>query len=120
MYLGAMFAVRGFLDALTSELYHDKVKITLTAVDLPAVKTPQFDRARKRMGGRGPAGATGFPAGIGGARDLRNLRRLSPRLGVVATAQDSPSDTAHAETYVKDSAITTKIKTRLAAEHITA
>jgi hyperosmotically inducible protein len=37
---------------------------------------------------------------------------------VVATAQDSHSDTAHAETYVKDSAITAKIKTRLAAEHI--
>lgn len=38
---------------------------------------------------------------------------------MVATAQDSNSDTAHAKTYVKDSAITTKIKTRLAAEHIT-
>jgi hyperosmotically inducible protein len=36
----------------------------------------------------------------------------------VAIAQDSHSNTAHAETYVKDSAITTKIKTRLAAEHI--
>jgi len=38
---------------------------------------------------------------------------------VVANAQDSHSTTAHAETYVKDSAITTKIKTRLAAEHVT-
>ena len=38
---------------------------------------------------------------------------------VVANAQDSHSDTAHAEAYVKDSAITTKIKTRLAAEHAT-
>lgn len=38
---------------------------------------------------------------------------------MVATAQDSHSDTAHAETYVKDSAITTKIKTRLAADHVT-
>ena len=38
---------------------------------------------------------------------------------VAATAQDSHSDTARAETYVKDSAITTKIKTRLAADHIT-
>jgi len=37
---------------------------------------------------------------------------------VVATAQDSHSDTAHAETYAKDSAITTKIKTRLAAAHL--
>jgi hyperosmotically inducible protein len=38
---------------------------------------------------------------------------------MVATAQDSNSDTAHAETYAKDSAITTKIKTRLAADHLT-
>ena len=38
---------------------------------------------------------------------------------VAATAQNSHSDAAHAETYVKDSAITTKIKTRLAAEHVT-
>jgi hyperosmotically inducible protein len=38
---------------------------------------------------------------------------------IAATAQDSHSDAAHAETYVKDSAITTKIKIRLAAEHVT-
>jgi hyperosmotically inducible protein len=37
---------------------------------------------------------------------------------VLATAQDSRSDTAHAETYAKDSVITTKIKTRLAAAHV--
>lgn len=37
---------------------------------------------------------------------------------VVATAQDAHSDTAHAETYAKDSTITTKIKTRLAAAHV--
>lgn len=38
---------------------------------------------------------------------------------MVATAQDSHSDAAHAETYVKNSAITTEIKARLAAEHVT-
>jgi len=38
----------------------------------------------------------------------------------VALAADDPnSDTSHAVAYVKDSAITTDIKTRLAAEHIT-
>jgi hyperosmotically inducible protein len=37
---------------------------------------------------------------------------------MVAIAQDSHSDTAHAETYVKNSAITMKIKARLAAEHV--
>ena len=37
---------------------------------------------------------------------------------VVANAQDSPSDTARAVTYVKDSAITANIKARLAAQHV--
>jgi hyperosmotically inducible protein len=34
-------------------------------------------------------------------------------------ADDSTSDTAHAMVFVKDSAITTEIKSKLAAEHIT-
>jgi NAD(P)-dependent dehydrogenase (short-subunit alcohol dehydrogenase family) len=52
VYCGAKFAIRGFLDALRSELYHDNIKITLTSVDLPAVNTPQFDWARNKMGRR--------------------------------------------------------------------
>jgi hyperosmotically inducible protein len=40
-------------------------------------------------------------------------------LGSVAVAQDSDTDRAHAKSFVKDSAITTKIKSKLAAEHIT-
>ena len=50
IYCGAKSAIRGFLDSLRSELIHDKVKITLTEVDLPAVNTPQFDWARNKMG----------------------------------------------------------------------
>jgi short-subunit dehydrogenase len=50
IYCGAKFAIRGFLDALRSELYHDDIKITLTEVDLPAINTPQFDWARNKMG----------------------------------------------------------------------
>src|ERR1700686_3971618 len=38
---------------------------------------------------------------------------------VVASAQDSDADRSHPAAFVKDSAITTKIKTKLAAEHIT-
>jgi len=50
IYCGAKFAIRGFLDSLRSELYHDAIKITLTEVDLPAVNTPQFDWSRNKMG----------------------------------------------------------------------
>jgi hyperosmotically inducible protein len=38
---------------------------------------------------------------------------------VALAADDSTSDTSQAVAYVKDSAITTDIKTKLAAEHIT-
>jgi short-subunit dehydrogenase len=50
IYCGAKFAIRGFLDSLRSELYHDNINVTLTEVDLPAVNTPQFDWARNKMG----------------------------------------------------------------------
>lgn len=38
---------------------------------------------------------------------------------VAAIAEDSDTDRAHPKAFVKDSAITTKIKTKLAADHIT-
>ena len=37
----------------------------------------------------------------------------------VTMAQDSDADRSHPKAFVKDSAITAKIKTKLAAEHIT-
>lgn len=48
-YCAAKFAIRGFTDALRSELIHDGSHVRLTAVHLPAVNTPQFDWARNRM-----------------------------------------------------------------------
>jgi NAD(P)-dependent dehydrogenase (short-subunit alcohol dehydrogenase family) len=48
-YCGAKFAIRGFTDALRSELKHERSAIRLTMVQLPAVNTPQFDWARNRM-----------------------------------------------------------------------
>ena len=37
----------------------------------------------------------------------------------VAMAQDSDADRSHPKAFVKDSAITTKIKTKLGAQHLT-
>jgi short-subunit dehydrogenase len=48
-YCAAKFAVRGFTDALRSELVHEGSRVRLTMVQLPAVNTPQFDWARSRM-----------------------------------------------------------------------
>jgi len=46
---------------------------------------------------------------------------ISALLGsaVVLAADDSDADRSHPKAFVKDSAITMKIKTKLAAEHIT-
>ncbi|PZP43450.1 MAG: short-chain dehydrogenase [Azospirillum brasilense] len=51
-YCAAKFAVRGFMDSLRVELLHDRSRIRLTMVQLPAVNTPQFEWARNRMGKR--------------------------------------------------------------------
>ncbi len=50
IYCGAKAAIRGFTDALRSEIIHDKLAVHLTTVDLPAVNTPQFDWALNKMG----------------------------------------------------------------------
>jgi len=48
-YCGAKFAIRGFTDALRSELLHDRSKIRLTMVHMPALNTPQFDWGKNHM-----------------------------------------------------------------------
>lgn len=52
VYCGAKYAVRGFTDALRSELIHDRSAIGLVMVHLPALNTPQFDWALNKMGRR--------------------------------------------------------------------
>ncbi|HXT03505.1 MAG TPA: short-chain dehydrogenase, partial [Casimicrobiaceae bacterium] len=48
-YCGSKFAIRGFTDALRSELLHDRSRIHVTMVQMPALNTPQFDWCRTRM-----------------------------------------------------------------------
>jgi NAD(P)-dependent dehydrogenase (short-subunit alcohol dehydrogenase family) len=48
-YCGAKHAIRGFTDSIRSELLHDRSKVKITMVQLPAVNTPQFDWARTKM-----------------------------------------------------------------------
>src|SRR6185312_6364763 len=52
VYCGAKYAVRGFTDALRSELIHDDSAIGLVMVHLPAINTPQFDWALNKTGRR--------------------------------------------------------------------
>jgi short-subunit dehydrogenase len=44
-YCGAKHAIRGFTDSLRSELIHERSRIALSMMQLPAVNTPQFDWA---------------------------------------------------------------------------
>ena len=48
-YCAAKAAVRGFTDALRCELLHERSRIRLTTVYLPAINTPQFDWARNGL-----------------------------------------------------------------------
>lgn len=49
-YCGAKHAMRGFSDALRAELFHEKMGINVSMVQLPAFNTPQFTWGRNRMG----------------------------------------------------------------------
>jgi hypothetical protein len=41
--------MRGFTDSIRSELIHDKSKVHITMVQLPAVNTPQFDWVKNKL-----------------------------------------------------------------------
>ena len=49
VYCAAKYAVRGFTDSLRTEIIHDRLRVHLTMVHLPAVNTPQFDWALNKM-----------------------------------------------------------------------
>lgn len=48
-YCASKFAMRGFCDSLRAELIHDKKKIRVCIVEMPAVNTPQFGWVKSRL-----------------------------------------------------------------------
>jgi NAD(P)-dependent dehydrogenase (short-subunit alcohol dehydrogenase family) len=48
-YCGAKHAIQGFNDSLRSELIHDKSRVCVTMVQLPAMNTPQFSWVKSRL-----------------------------------------------------------------------
>ncbi|MHB8718374.1 MAG: SDR family oxidoreductase [Candidatus Dormibacteria bacterium] len=48
-YCGAKFGIRGFTDSVRTELMHDRSKVWITMVQLPAVNTTQFNWCRSRL-----------------------------------------------------------------------
>lgn len=49
VYCGAKHAVVGFTDSIRSELIHDRSRVHITAVHLPAMNTPQFSWCRTKL-----------------------------------------------------------------------
>jgi NAD(P)-dependent dehydrogenase (short-subunit alcohol dehydrogenase family) len=48
-YCGAKHAIQGFVDSLRSELIHDKSRVRVAMVQLPAMNTPQFSWVKSRL-----------------------------------------------------------------------
>jgi short-subunit dehydrogenase len=48
-YCGGKFAIRGFTDSVRTELLHDKSRVWISMVQLPAVNTPQFNWCRSKL-----------------------------------------------------------------------
>src|SRR3954463_1290360 len=48
-YCGSKHAIKGFFESVRTELLHDKSKVRISMVELPAVNTPQFDHCRTRL-----------------------------------------------------------------------
>jgi NADP-dependent 3-hydroxy acid dehydrogenase YdfG len=48
-YCAGKAAVRAFTDSLRSELLHDRSRVKVSMLQLPAVNTPQFDVVRSRL-----------------------------------------------------------------------
>ena len=48
-YCGAKFAIRGFTDALRTELMHERSNVKVTMVQMPGLNTPQFTWVRTTL-----------------------------------------------------------------------
>jgi hypothetical protein len=48
-YCACKHAINGFTDSLRCELHHDKSKVNVTVVQMPAMNTTQFDWVKNRM-----------------------------------------------------------------------
>jgi short-subunit dehydrogenase len=48
-YCAGKHAIQGFMDSLRCELIHDKSRVCVTMVQMPAMNTPQFDWVKSRL-----------------------------------------------------------------------
>lgn len=48
-YCAAKHAIQGFVDSLRCELIHDKTRVRVTMIEMPALNTPQFGWVKSRL-----------------------------------------------------------------------
>jgi NAD(P)-dependent dehydrogenase (short-subunit alcohol dehydrogenase family) len=48
-YCGAKHAIQGFTESVRCELIHDRSRVRITMVQMPALNTPQFDWVKSRL-----------------------------------------------------------------------
>ena len=51
-YCAAKHAILGFTDSLRCELFHDKIRVHISVVHMPALNTPQFSWVKSRLPNR--------------------------------------------------------------------
>ncbi len=51
-YCGAKHAIQGFTESVRAELFHDRSRVWLSMVQMPAMNTPQFDWVESRLPNR--------------------------------------------------------------------
>jgi len=51
-YCASKHAIQGFMDSLRCELIHDRSRVRVTMVQMPAMNTPQFDWIKSRLNKR--------------------------------------------------------------------
>ena len=75
-YCGGKFAIRGFTDSVRTELLHDKSRVWISMVQLPAAKHAPVQLVSQQAAQPPPTGAADLPAG--GARRGGVLGRAPP------------------------------------------
>jgi NAD(P)-dependent dehydrogenase (short-subunit alcohol dehydrogenase family) len=78
-YCASKAAIRGFTDSLRCELAHEKSRIRITMLQLPAVNTPQFDVVRSRLPRQPKPVPPIYQPEVIAKAVLRVARRAAPR-----------------------------------------
>ena len=69
-YCASKHAIQGFFESVRGELIHEKSKISVSVVNMPALNTTQFSWTKNKMPHKAPADRHDLPAG--------NRRRCDP------------------------------------------